>query len=248
MALDARVWEAAQVEMSNTSADGWYHVVKRASDVILSSVALVVLSPLFAVVAGAIKTGSRGTVLFRQERIGAKRVRHPDGHRQWEMAPFTFYKFRTMVPNASSDIHERYIAAYINGDPTTIQQAAGPAGDSETYKLVNDPRVTRVGRVLRRLSIDELPQLWNVLRGDMSLVGPRPAIGYEVALYAGRHYDRLAAKPGITGLWQVSGRSQIGFEEMVELDRQYIERRSLLVDLALLARTIPVVLSMKGAG
>jgi len=108
--------------------------------------------------------------------------------------------------------------------------------------------VTRVGRILRRLSIDELPQLWNVLRGDMSLVGPRPAIGYEVAMYKGRHYSRLAAKPGITGLWQVSGRSHIGFEEMVELDRQYIERRSLLVDLALLARTIPVVLSMKGAG
>jgi lipopolysaccharide/colanic/teichoic acid biosynthesis glycosyltransferase len=129
-----------------------------------------------------------------------------------------------------------------------MREAAGEAGSADTYKLVNDPRVTRVGRVLRRLSIDELPQLWNVVRGDMSLVGPRPAIGYEVEMYEPHHFRRLAAKPGITGLWQVSGRSHIGFEEMVEIDCEYIARRSLLMDLALLFRTLPVVLSMRGAG
>jgi len=245
--LDARVRSDAEAELSTSAADGGYHVVKRIIDITASAVALVVLLPLFVVVAVAIKIDSDGPVLFRQERIGARRVRHGDGNR-WEAVSFTFYKFRTMASDASSTLHERYIAAYINGDAAEMVETAGSAGAAETYKLVNDPRVTRVGRVLRRLSIDELPQLWNVLKGDMSLVGPRPAIGYEVAMYKGRHYRRLAAKPGITGLWQVSGRSRIGFEEMVDLDCKYIERRSLLVDLALLARTIPVVMSMKGAG
>jgi lipopolysaccharide/colanic/teichoic acid biosynthesis glycosyltransferase len=229
------------------SASGAYHSIKRVIDLLVGSLMLVLTSPVLLIAAVAIKLDTPGPVIYRQERVGVRRVTR-DGERRWEAEPFTFYKFRTMVTGASSGLHERYIAAYISGDDAEMREAAGSAGSIDTYKLVNDPRVTRVGRVLRRLSIDELPQLWNVVRGDMSLVGPRPAIGYEVEMYAPRHFRRLAAKPGITGLWQVSGRSHIGFEEMVEIDCEYIGRRSLLMDLALLVRTLPVVLSMRGAG
>lgn len=227
--------------------DDGYHRLKRGLDLMLASTALAVLSPLLAAVAAAIKLDSRGPVLFCQERVGARRVRDGDGVR-WEPVSFVFYKFRTMTSGASQELHQSYIEAYINGDAEKMAETAGSAAGGDTFKLVNDPRVTRVGRVLRRLSIDELPQLWNVVRGDMSLVGPRPAIEYEVAMYENRHYRRLAALPGITGLWQVSGRSSIGFEEMVELDCEYIRKQSLRFDLSLLWRTIPAVLSTRGAG
>jgi lipopolysaccharide/colanic/teichoic acid biosynthesis glycosyltransferase len=245
--LEPRVTANAKIDLPVARTDGGYFFFKRAFDVIASWLALGLLSPLFVVVAVAIKLDSRGPVLFRQERIGARRLRERDGTR-WEPVAFVFYKFRTMHNGSSSDLHEEYIAAYIDGDTSRMAEAAGSAAGDQTYKLVNDPRVTSVGRVLRKLSIDELPQLWNVARGDMSLVGPRPAIAYEVAMYKERHHRRLAAQPGITGLWQVSGRSHIGFEEMVDLDCEYIEKRSLLYDLKLLCRTIPVVLSTKGAG
>lgn len=245
--LDVRVRHDALEALSSESADGGYHVVKRVFDTVVSSAILIVLSPLLAAVAVAVKADSRGPVIFQQERIGVRRVRR-EGTWHWEAETFTFFKFRTMVDGSSSTLHEQYIAAYIHGDISEMHQAAGEAGSPETYKLVNDPRVTRVGRLLRRLSIDELPQLWNVIRGDMSMVGPRPAIPYEVAMYERRHFRRLAAKPGITGLWQVSGRSHIGFEEMVELDCEYIRRRSFLNDISILVRTVRVVLSMEGAG
>ncbi len=245
--LEPRAVGQGYVIVAPRRVEGGYLAVKRVVDLLVSGTALLMLSPLFVAVAAAIKLDTRGPVLFRQERIGARRVRE-DGVVRWEPVPFTFFKFRTMNPDASSALHQSYIAAYINGDSSKMAEAAGAAAGTNTYKLVNDPRVTRVGRMLRKLSIDELPQLWNVFRGDMSLVGPRPAIGYEVEMYKEHHYGRLAAKPGITGLWQVSGRAEIGFEEMVELDCEYIEKRSLRYDLALLLRTIPVVLSTRGAG
>lgn len=150
---------------------------------------------------------------------------------------FLFYKFRTMRTGADDRTHREYQKQYIAGDPQTNQ------GDDDrpVYKLQRDSRVTRVGRILRRLSLDELPQLLNVLRGDMSVVGPRPPIPYEVEFYELWHRKRLEMKPGLTGLWQVSGRNRLSFEEMVKLDLFYIENWSLRLDLKIILRTLPVM-------
>ncbi len=201
-------------------------IVKRASDILISLAALVVLAPIWLLVALFIKMDSRGPVFYRQERVGM------DGR------IFLFIKFRTMRAGADDRVHREFQRNYIAGRPETN------LGDSErpVYKLHADPRVTRVGRVLRRLSLDELPQLLNVLRGDMSIVGPRPPIPYEVESYAVRHRRRLDMKPGLTGLWQVSGRNRLSFEEMVRLDLYYIENWSLWLDLKIILRTLPVML------
>ena len=151
---------------------------------------------------------------------------------------FLFYKFRTMLPNADDASHREFQRRFIAG-----QSDVKPASDTlPVYKLQKDPRITRVGRWLRRLSLDELPQLLNVLRGDMSLVGPRPPIPYEVESYELWHRKRLDMKPGMTGLWQVSGRNHLPFDEMVRLDLFYIENWSLLLDLKIILRTLPVML------
>jgi lipopolysaccharide/colanic/teichoic acid biosynthesis glycosyltransferase len=163
-------------------------------------------------------------VLFRQQRVGA------GGKLFWLL------KFRSMTANADPEVHRSYVANFIKGEERPEQ-----AGDSALYKLVSDSRVTRVGSFLRRTSLDELPQLINVFRGDMSLVGPRPPIPYELEHYQPHHFARLAVKPGITGLWQVSGRNATTFERMVELDVEYIQRRSLALDIEILFRTIPEV-------
>jgi exopolysaccharide biosynthesis polyprenyl glycosylphosphotransferase len=199
--------------------------VKRLVDVAGAVVLLVILSPVFAVCALLVRIDSPGPIFFRQQRIG-------QGGRQ-----FSMLKFRSMYADADASPHETYTAAFIRG--TAAPRAAGQAA---MYKLAGDRRVTRVGGWLRRTSLDELPQLWNVLVGEMSLVGPRPPLAYEVRHYQPRHMDRLAAKPGMTGLWQVSGRSRTTFEEMVALDLHYIQNQSLLLDLSIMARTIPVVL------
>lgn len=151
---------------------------------------------------------------------------------------FLFIKFRTMRAGADDSVHRDYQRKYIAGQPDTNR------GDEvrPVYKLHDDPRVTRVGHVLRRLSLDELPQLLNVLRGDMSVVGPRPPIPYEVEAYELWHRKRLDMKPGLTGLWQVSGRNRLSFDEMVRLDLFYIENWSLLLDLKIILRTLPVML------
>ena len=197
---------------------GAARLVKRASDIILAALALVVLAPVWLLVALLIKLDSRGPVFYRQERVGM------DGR------IFLFNKFRTMLVGADDQQHREYQRKYISGQPdTNLGDTARPV-----YKLHTDPRVTRVGRALRRLSLDELPQLLNVLRGDMSIVGPRPPIPYEVEAYALRHRKRLDMKPGLTGLWQVSGRNRLSFEEMVRLDLFYIENWSLLLDLKII--------------
>jgi len=222
-----------------------YFVGKRLIDVLLAllvglSIALVV--PLIAL---AIKLDSAGPIIFKQQRLRGRRVRR-DGAWVWSLEPFTFYKFRTMTVGAPSAIHQKYMRAYIAGDARTTSQMASAA--SGTYKLTADPRITRVGRILRKLSIDELPQLWNVLIGDMSLVGPRPPLPYEVELYDDRHVRRMASASGLTGWWQVNGRCETNFEEMVELDLDYIAQSSLWLDLKILVRTIPTVLTGRGAG
>ncbi len=187
------------------------------------------LVPVFAVIAVAIRLDSSGPVLFRQRRFGRN------------LEPLTVTKFRTMHDGVDHASHRKFVLALIAGDHPE-RPNGGPR-----FKMVGDERVTRLGAVLRRASLDELPQLWNVLRGDMSLVGPRPPIPYEVEHYPSHWFARFAVKPGITGLWQVSGRSELTLEEMVRLDVEYAERRSLWLNVRILARTIPAVLSGRGA-
>lgn len=212
---------------------------KRTLDVGGAGTLLVLLSPLMALIAVAIKLDSRGPVIFAQQRVGARQGRLPSGEVVWQVRNFPFYKFRSMYTSIDESLHQAHIQAYVEG---RLNESA------ETFKLKNDPRVTRVGRVLRKTSLDELPQLVNVLKGEMSLVGPRPVPPYEVAQYKEHHCERLAALPGITGLWQVKGRSQVPFEEQIRMDIEYVRNQSLWLDIKLLLQTIPAVLSGRGAG
>jgi lipopolysaccharide/colanic/teichoic acid biosynthesis glycosyltransferase len=206
--------------------------VKRLMDVAGSSVALVLCSPLFLVVAAAIKASSKGPVLFRQQRIG-----------QYGRS-FTFLKFRSMHIDNDPSVHREFVTKLIAGQ-VELKEAGSGQG---VYKLTNDRRVTAVGKFLRRTSLDELPQLLNVLQGTMSLVGPRPAIPYEVAAYETWHRRRvLEVKPGITGPWQVSGRSRVKFDDMVRLDLQYAKSWSPWTDVNILMRTPRAVIGGSGA-
>ena len=213
---------------------------KRLLDLAGATFALVLLTPLMAAVALAVAATSPGPVVFRQVRLGRGG------------APFVFYKFRTMTHGADDAVHRDFVARLIAGEPAGAVSVAGAgsglAPAAGGFKLQQDPRVTRLGRFLRRTSLDELPQFFNVLRGDMSLVGPRPPIPYEARHYRAWHLRRLLQlKPGITGPWQVAGRSQVPFDEMVRMDLRYIARCSLALDLLLLVRTVGVVLSGRGA-
>ena len=210
---------------------------KRTLDAALAAALLVLLAPLMALIALLIRLDSPGPTFFVQKRVGARR-RSRNGRVVWEVRHFPFYKFRSMAHNADPSLHRDYIRAFVRG-------RVDGAG---AFKLTHDPRITRVGRALRRTSLDELPQLINVLKGDMSLVGPRPVPTYEVAEYQAWHYERLAALPGITGIWQTQGRCQVPFEEMVRMDIDYVRRQSLWLDAQLLLLTIPAVLSGRGAG
>jgi lipopolysaccharide/colanic/teichoic acid biosynthesis glycosyltransferase len=206
--------------------------IKRAIDVIGSTLALIFLSPILAVLALIIKLTSPGPVFFRQERLG---------HFQ---APFVFLKFRSMYVATGEEIHKEYVKNFIAG--RAEPRSAG--GRKSVYKITNDPRVTWIGKLMRRTSLDELPQFWNVFRGEMSLVGPRPPIRYEIEAYDIWHRRRLLeAKPGITGLWQVHGRSRTTFDEMVRLDLQYSKTCSPLSDLRILLQTPRAVFSGDGA-
>jgi lipopolysaccharide/colanic/teichoic acid biosynthesis glycosyltransferase len=228
-------------------ADAIYFLAKRVVDVIIVSLSMVFLLPLIAFIALLIKWDSPGPAIFRQERVTAKR-RVRDGEVFWEEAPFTIYKFRTMRVDAKSTLHRQFIEAYIAGDDrrmTDLQSAQ--SAEEAKYKLVQDPRVTRVGRFLRKTSLDELPQLWNVMMGTMSLVGPRPPIPYEVALYLPHHHDRLRTVPGLTGWWQVKGRSATSFEEMVRMDVEYIRCQSLWLDTKIFFMTLTAVVNGRGA-
>jgi exopolysaccharide biosynthesis polyprenyl glycosylphosphotransferase len=207
--------------------------VKRVMDVLGAAIALLVLSPVFFVIALSIRFTSKGSILFRQQRIGQGGI------------PFEFLKFRSMYVANSSEIHQTYVRDFIAGK---AQESAGDTTGKTVFKIKNDPRVTRVGRFLRRTSLDELPQFWNVLRGDMSLVGPRPPVPYEIEAYYVWHRRRvLEAKPGITGLWQVHGRSKTTFDQMVRLDLQYAKKWSPLLDVKILLQTPGAVLSGDGA-
>ena len=199
---------------------GWRAVAKRLFDMLSSLAACIVLAPLFIVIALLIKKGSDGPVLFKQSRVGK------DG------LSFDVFKFRTMVVNAEE----------LMADLMEDNEGAGPL-----FKMKDDPRVTKIGSFLRKTSLDELPQLWNVVRGEMSLVGPRPALAAEMSEWDADLYGRLRVRPGITGMWQVSGRSETTFEEYTRLDLYYVDNWSLVVDLAILAKTLPAVLKSDGA-
>lgn len=212
---------------------------KRVFDATIATILLVVLSPLLAIVGIAIKIDSRGPAFFYQDRIGAKRITH-DGETKWERTVFRTYKFRSMVHRADEDSHRKYIRDFVNGDATANE-------DGPRFKMTSDPRITRAGRVIRRTSIDELPQLINVVKGDMSLVGPRPVPTYEIDDYSPWHFERFKALPGITGYWQVYGRGSVPFDEMMRMDIFYVRNRSLWIDVKLLALTLPAVVFAKGA-
>jgi exopolysaccharide biosynthesis polyprenyl glycosylphosphotransferase len=199
---------------------GWRSTAKRSFDVVVASAALLITFPLLAIAAIAIKLTSPGPVVFRQERVGR------DGK------PFKVMKLRTMVKNAEDLITEL----------SDLNEADGPL-----FKIRNDPRITTVGRVLRKTSMDELPQLWNVLHGEMSLVGPRPALPNEVSAWHADLHQRLRVQPGITGMWQVYGRSNSSFEDYERLDLYYVDNWSLVTDLVILFKTIPAVLMRRGA-
>lgn len=233
-------WPSQIGERTRTSASDSYFTCKRCVDIILAGLLLILLLPALLLIALLIKLDSPGPIIFRQERVGAKQQRF--GRKAvWSTRNFTFYKFRSMVQSADSSAHEAYIRDFVNGSAQACEENGGK------FKLTNDPRVTRVGRILRKASLDELPQLFNVLKGDMSLVGPRPVPPYEVACYRNGDHRRLAALPGITGLWQVNGRCQVPFEEMIEMDLEYIRTASVWLDLKILFLTIPAVLSGRGA-
>jgi lipopolysaccharide/colanic/teichoic acid biosynthesis glycosyltransferase len=204
---------------------------RRTLDLLVASLVLIVAAPLMLVIAIAVRLDSPGPALFRQRRVGF--------HEQ----EFTVFKFRSMRLDADEERHRRYVSALITGDPG---EGGDDSGGETLYKLAVDDRITPVGRLIRNWSLDELPQLFNVVLGDMSLVGPRPAIPYEVESYPAWYTKRFAVKPGLTGLWQVSGRNERTYEEMVSLDIKYAEKRSFLGDLAILARTPRAVLGRRG--
>ena len=208
-------------------------VAKRAIDILGSLLAIIMLFPFLVLIAAAIKLTSRGPILFRQVRVG-----------QYGRE-FTFVKFRSMYSDNDQTVHREYVVGLISG--RAAGDESGPHRQ-RAYKLTDDPRVTPVGRWLRRTSFDEVPQFLNVLKAEMSLVGPRPPIPYEVACYATWHRRRLmAVKPGITGLWQVAGRSRVKFDEMVRLDLQYARSWSVWLDLKILWKTPKAVFSCNGA-
>lgn len=209
-----------------------YQYIKRGIDILGSLFWLIMFAPALLTIALIVKLTSKGPVFFIQERMG-----HLG-------RGFPFLKFRTMYTNSDTKIHEEYVKKLINGNLEEINKGTD---DSPMYKLTDDPRITPIGKYLRALSLDELPQLINVLKGDMSLVGPRPPIRYEVEAYQNWHYRRISeVKPGITGLWQVTGRNQTTFDEMVRLDIQYAENWSLDLDIKIMIRTLFAVFGAEG--
>jgi lipopolysaccharide/colanic/teichoic acid biosynthesis glycosyltransferase len=194
---------------------------KRPFDLVLGVLLLVLMSPVALIVAIVVKLSSPGPILFSQERIGR------DGR------PFTLYKFRTMRHGADAAIHREYFAKYLEGQTAP--------GEGSKFKMRRDPRITRFGGFLRRVALDEIPQIINVIKGDMSLVGPRPPLGYEVELYGARDRLRLAVKPGMTGLWQIKGRDVVDFATMIDQDLEYIKRQSLWLDFAIVVATVPAL-------
>lgn len=213
-----------------TPRERHFLALKRLFDIAGAVSALVLLGPLFLLVAIAIRLDSRGPVFFLQERIGK------------DLRRFRMIKFRTMAHGCDLSQHRDFFEKFVNGG------SGGVDGKGRKIrKLTGDPRVTRVGQVLRRTSLDELPQLFNILRGEMSFVGPRPPIPYELQYYRTGHLGRFHLRPGLTGAWQVYGRSKVSFEGMIAMDLDYVRRCSLLYDLRLILLSVPVILSGDGA-
>jgi lipopolysaccharide/colanic/teichoic acid biosynthesis glycosyltransferase len=217
-----------------------YHSCKRCIDFVLAVILLVVLFPVILLVALLIKLDSPGPCFFVQDRVGARRTRQGDRY-VWKMRVFRMYKFRSMVHNADPAVHQARVKAWMGG------QADPEADQALKFKPADDPRVTRIGKILRKTSLDELPQLFNILKGEMSFIGPRPDLVYAVEDYKPWHYNRLAALPGLTGLWQATGRSQVSFDEMVRMDIEYARKQSLWFDVQILLLTFPAVLVGRGA-
>jgi lipopolysaccharide/colanic/teichoic acid biosynthesis glycosyltransferase len=213
-----------------------YAVPKRVLDLVGSTVLIVLLSPVLAVVALLVRAGSPGPALFRQTRVGR------DGR------TFTMVKFRTMKSGCSDELHREYVKRLLEDDVEVHATDGAVAPGSAVFKLDDDPRLTSLGKVLRRTSIDELPQLFNVFRGDMSLVGPRPVLPWGRELLRGEYDDRFSVPPGMTGLWQTSGRSTLTMRQALDLDLQYVQRCGFLFDLRLLLLTVRTVLKVGDAG
>ncbi len=211
------------------SFDPGYLRAKHVLDIVLTLLLLPVLCIIGAIVVVAVRLDSKGPILFPQRRVGKNGVE------------FVMLKFRSMKIHSDEEPHREAIKQYMNGQKLN----SGTTSDL-AYKQVNDSRVTRVGRFIRKTSLDELPQFWNVLRGEMSLVGPRPPLPYEVELYSSYDWLRLAGKPGVTGFWQIYGRSRVTFQEMIEMDIAYLQRQSLWEDLKLIVLTLPVMIKGKG--
>ena len=221
-----------------------YYVTKRILDIVVAFTMLVLLFPLMFIIGVTIFLYSPGPVFFIQKRIGVKR-KYYKKRSYWKKDYFYCYKFRTMKINANPSIHQAYIKALIENDEAKMTALQG--APTQPRKLVNDPRVIRPGKLLRKLSLDELPQLWNILIGDMSLVGPRPAIPYEVEMYKRWHLRRLGAQPGITGLQQVTARCTTDFDRQVLLDIEYVEKQSFWLDVKIMLKTPLAIVSTKGA-
>jgi undecaprenyl-phosphate galactose phosphotransferase len=206
-----------------------FNKIKHGFDALVTIPAFIIQIPLFAFIAAAVKIDSPGPVFYKAQAVGR------DGRL------FAMYKFRSMRTDADASIHKEYVTQLIEGKIIRENKQSGP------LKITDDPRITSVGRIIRKLSLDELPQLLNVIKGEMSLVGPRPCLPYEYEVYQEWHKKRTVVRPGITGLWQVTGRSEVAFEDMILLDLYYIYNRNLLMDLQILFETIFVVLGKKGA-
>lgn len=221
-------------ELFDSTRTSWFKLLlKRGGDVVGSIIGILIFLPVMFVTALAIKTTSPGPIIFSQIRLGK------------QGKSFTFYKFRSMHVNMDDQIHREYIKYFINGHHGKVNQGHK---EEPLFKIKADPRITRVGRFIRKTSIDELPQFFNVLKGDMSLVGPRPPLSYEAEKYQAWHLRRiLEMKPGITGLWQVEGRSKTTWDDTVRLDIRYIKNWSLLFDLKILLKTVKEVLRCRGA-
>jgi lipopolysaccharide/colanic/teichoic acid biosynthesis glycosyltransferase len=198
-----------------------HRAAKRALDIVLAGTAIIILAPLIAVLALLVRLTSPGPAFFRQERLGLRG------------RPFTLLKLRSMYANNDDRIHREFVTSLLSGDTTPAPQGDG------IYKIQKDPRITTIGAWLRKTSLDELPQLFNVLGGSMSLVGPRPVLAWEADMFTEADRKRFDVKPGITGLWQVSGRNNLSFRQALELDIDYVRRHGLALDLLILVRTVP---------
>ena len=224
--------ELITIAWADAHAPAGYAAAKRTLDVALVLFVLLVGLPIWLLIALLIKLTSPGPVFYRGTVIGRGGV------------PFRYYKFRTMVAGGDNTAHKQWLEQFVKQDAAFVEDASG----NKVFKVVNDPRITSVGRWLRKLSVDEVPQMLNVLRGDMSLVGPRPPVPYEYEHYDDWARQRLSVPPGITGLYQVTARSQVGFSGMVAIDLDYIRRRSLWLDMQIMLKTPLVMLLGQGAG